>query len=103
MLIDKQSYECYPAEEGISLVYLAIQWMLKDKEVLLPRPPQLAKRMWRLKNIHPRLKECIDELRQLPNRIDPDVLSRIDELVGRALEIASNDGLMSMDPLSLNG
>jgi hypothetical protein len=103
MLIDKQSYECYPADEGISLVYLVIQWMLKDKELLLPRPPQLAKRMWRLKKIHPRLKECIDELRQLTNRYVPDVLSRIDELVGSALEIASNDGLMSMNPLSLNG
>jgi hypothetical protein len=49
--------------------------------------------MWRFK----RIPSCL-------TRYDPDVLSRIDELVDRALEIANvrdDDGL-SMDSLLLN-
>jgi len=44
MIVDERGYDCFPADEGISMIYLAYQWLRNDKELVILRPPAIVKK-----------------------------------------------------------
>jgi hypothetical protein len=92
MLTKKHDYQCFPSDEGISMIYLYWQHLEKSRSLQIPHPPDVAIEIWKnaATAFPPEVTKEVAALEAIGQSYDEEALKTIKKSVESALQAISN-------------